>query len=229
MRTFSLLFTLLVLAASGCGTTTTPPAKTAKALSWTIDDLITEAKNKGIQAGKTTERDTMKTLATEGLTFAQQCLERAPEEAGCYYYRAVNTGFYYQAHVIGYQVGVKQMIEDLNRVMRLDPDYDYAGAYRMLGQLYTKLPQTATRSESIVRNLEKAEENLSEASRLAPDYPENHLALAEAFIAQGKFAPAVESLARAKQLVPQWQRNASYSEWQVTAQELEREVAKRTN
>jgi hypothetical protein len=73
---------------------------------------------------------------------------RAPEEAGCYYYRAVNTGLYHEVKIVGYQKGVKQMIEDCEMVIKLDPKYDHGGAYRILGQIYTKLPQTTGRPAS---------------------------------------------------------------------------------
>ena len=63
-----------------------------------------------------------------------------------------------------FPVGIKQMIEDCKTVIEVNPDYDHAGAYRMMGGIYTKLPQTGGNVESITRNLPLAEEYLKKAN-----------------------------------------------------------------
>lgn len=227
---FSLIAAIsAIIVICGCQKATSPQPKTAHGLSWTIQELISSAREASLAAEAAEKRSDMKDHAERGMAHAQECLERAPEEPACYYWRAVATGLYYEATVIGYQEGVKQMIADCMRVMQLDPRYEYAGSYRILGQLYTKLPQTGVHPSDVVRDLTRAESYLREAVRLAPQYPENHLTLAETLLAQEKVLEAIDALTRAKELVPQWKRSHSYGAWQASAKELEQKIARRAN
>ena len=219
-------FVWLVLALSlACGakksTSTSQPN-----LQRTVTESIRLAQQKAL-AAESASRKQMEKLAQDGIAASQECLARAPEEAGCYYWRAVNTGLYYQAHVLGYQTGVKQMLSDAEKVIQLQPSYANAGAYRLLGQLYTELPQTSSRAENIVQDLSKAEQYLKQAIQLAPQYPENHLALAANLLKQERFTEAKTELLNAKNLVPQWKRDHSYASWLVSTKKLEGELAKK--
>ena len=118
------------------------------------------------------------------------------------------------------------MISDCKKVISISPKYDHGGAYRMLGEMYTQLPQTAGRPDSITRDLDLAEEYLRKAVRLAPDYPENHLALAEALFRQDKFPQALESLVQTKNLAPHWSGDVSFDDWRNATSDLERKLAR---
>lgn len=144
----------------------------------TVAELTSLAQQKAKLAAQA-KRSNMKTLAEEGVAASNECLAHAPEEAACYYWRAVNTGLYYQAHIIGYQTGVKQMIADAHKAITLDAHYQHAGAYRLLGELYSQLPETSSRTDNIVRDLDKAETYFQKAFALAPQYAENAKNLAK--------------------------------------------------
>jgi tetratricopeptide (TPR) repeat protein len=60
---------------------------------------------------------------------------------------------------------------------QLDEHFDYAGPDRFLGQLYFQAPTIAS-----VGDRTKARKHLERAAELAPDYPENRLNLAEAYL-----------------------------------------------
>ena len=202
------------------------PAVTA-GKSTTILELVKASESAAFEANQARSRKDMKRSAELGLQYSTRCLEVAPEEPACYYYRAVNTGLFYKANVLGYQVGVKQMIEDSNRVIELDESYDNGGAYRILGELFTKLPQTTTRVNGVTRDLERAENYLNESLRISSEYPENSLLLAENLLEQQKFTEAFSILSQAKQLVPQWKQDRFYPEWKTTTKKLEKQLSRR--
>jgi len=214
-------FAVLLLA--GCGVKE-PPATARNSLSWGAQDLITQAKDFAGKSLAETNRSQARELALHGVDAAERCLMVAPEEPGCYYWRAVNTGLYHRVHIIGYQRGVKRMIDDCMKVISIDPRYNHAGAYRILGELYTKLPQTGGTTESVTRDLALAEQYLREAVKLSPDYPENHILLAETLIAQENVPGSASALKNAKDLTPHWKRDASYDSWKSSMIALEKKV-----
>jgi len=189
--------------------------------------MQSESRELALKAMEEKDRGKSKDYAEKGMEIAERCLMHAPENAGCRYWRAVNTGLYYKIRVVGYQSGIRKMIDDCNAVISLDPKYEHAGAYRMLGQLYTQLPQTGGNVESVTRDLSLAESYLKKAVELAPDYPENYLSLAENYLSQEKFGDAIEALADAKSLVQQWKHDASYEDWKVSFRGLEKQIDKR--
>jgi tetratricopeptide (TPR) repeat protein len=73
---------------------------------------------------------------------------------------------------------VKQMEREFKTAADLDKDFDYAGPERSLGLLYRDAPAWPFS----IGSRRKAREYLDQAAKLAPDYPENHLNLAETFL-----------------------------------------------
>ena len=127
----------------GCSSSNkSEPTAKIKNGSWTTQKLLMASKDAAAASMDEKNRGKAKDLAVDGIDFAERCLMRDPENAGCYYWRAVSTGLYYKIRVIGYQDGIRQMIADCKKVIEIDPSYDSGGAYRMLGQIYTKLSKT---------------------------------------------------------------------------------------
>jgi len=219
----------LLIAFAGCSASKAPKAQYAGGGTHGHKRLVTESREMAQGAMKEKSRSKKKELALAGVDAAERCLMTAPENPGCYYWRAANTGLYHSVHIIGYQKGIKRMISDCEKVNSLDADYEHAGAYRMLGQIFTQLPQTAGRPDSVVRDLDRAEGYLRKAVQFAPDYPENHLALAEALAAQGKGREALEALAQADEMAPRWKKDASYDQWRGDSLALRHKIDKRSN
>ncbi len=202
------------------------PPLTGKAPSMSVEEFIKVSQESSQRSQDAQSRKDKMTWAEHGRSVAEQCLMRFPEEPGCYYYHAINIGLYYEARIIGYQKGIQQMIADCEQVIKFDPEYDHGGAYRILGQLYTKLPQTVGRPDSITRDLDKAETYLKRAVRIAPDYPENQIFMAETLIAKDKNKAALEALLTAKDLTPRWRHDYAYPSWQATLANLEERLKK---
>ena len=111
------VFALLIIASCG---TKKAHINTAKGPSWNAERLLVASRDSARESMNETNRRKAKELATQGVEYAERCLMLLPEEAGCYYWRAVNTGLYYRVHIIGYQRGVKKMIEDCHKVIDID-------------------------------------------------------------------------------------------------------------
>lgn len=205
------------------------PPETTSTTSMNADELLSVARQSSERAQKAPTRETQRNWALHGVSVSEQCLMRKPEEPGCYYYRAINTGLYHEVKIVGYQEGVKRMIDDCNEVIKLEPKYDHGGAYRILGQIFTKLPQTAGRPDSVVRDLDKAEEYLEQAVRIDPSYPENFIFLSETLVAKDKYDEAKEALDTAKNLTPNWRHDIAYASWQETIKDLEKKIDKKIN
>jgi tetratricopeptide (TPR) repeat protein len=216
---FLLLILLLIVSCAA-----KKPPETTSTTSMNADELLSVAKQSSEYALKAPTREKQRNWALHGVSVSEQCLMRKPEEPGCYYYRAINTGLYHEVKIVGYQNGVKRMIDDCNKVIMLEPKYDHGGAFRILGQIYTKLPQTAGRPDSIVRDLDKAEEYLEQAVRISPNYPENYIFLSETLVEKDKYNEAKEALDTAKGLSPNWRHDSAYSSWQETIKDLEKKI-----
>jgi len=227
MRIRALLIIAIAALIASCAAPKKEPITSADVARMTGGELLAKAKESSELAQAAKDREAQRNWALHGISVAEQCLMRAPEEPGCYYYRAINTGLYHEVKIVGYQKGVKQMIDDCEKVIQLDPKYDHGGAYRVLGQIYTKLPQTTGRPDSVTRDLDKAEAYLRQAVRTGPDYPENHIFLAETLLEKEKYAEAESELAAAEDLTPRWRQDKSHGEWQLTMRDLSKKLDKK--
>jgi tetratricopeptide (TPR) repeat protein len=116
-------------------------------------------------------------LANQGIDACRQLAARTPKSAPAHYYLAMNLGQLARTELIGALFRVREMEREFKTAVGLDPLFDYAGPERNLGLLYLQAPTIGS-----IGSKRKAREFLERAARLAPDYPENHLNLAEAFL-----------------------------------------------
>ncbi|MBI2341271.1 MAG: tetratricopeptide repeat protein [Deltaproteobacteria bacterium] len=214
MRILKTLVPIFIAAAiASCGSA----AKDPITANHHPDSLTLKSWEKSLQlsisAVKTTDKQHKAKLALDGIANAEECIMKTPEEAACYYYHAINTGIYFGVHVIGYQDGLKTMISDCKKVIKLNDKFDHAGAYRILGKIYTDVPEMTMTKNGITKNLEKAISYLQKAVQIDANYPENHIYLADAYFESGKKEEAISSLANAVSLVPQWKNHHDYTMW----------------
>ena len=182
--------------------------------------LSEKAKNLYILAENAGDKQKKALLAKDGISFAEECIMKQPENAACYYYRAMNTGVYYSAHIKGYQDGIKSMIKDCKKVITLDEKFDHAGAYRTLGKIYTDMPEIIITKKSVAKDTELAVKYLKTAVQLDPSYPENRIYLAYALFEAGKKDEALAELANAAGLVPMWTNHHDYAYWKKLNKDL---------
>lgn len=163
--------------------------------------------------------------AKTGRTLADTCVQQHPREPGCYYYRAVLTGLYYGMTIMGYQSGLTQMVADCERLITIDPAFADAGAYRILGQIYTQIPETAFRPDSLTRDLAKARAYLEHAVARAPQHVENHLALCDTLLALEAWTTARTHCGQAERLLPAQHAHPAYTTWRRSLGEAKKRLA----
>ena len=89
------------------------------------------------------------------------------------------------------------------------------------------MPQTAGRPGGIVRDLDVAEEMLRQAVKIAPTYPENHIALARTLYMQDRYDEAAAEIMMAKEHLPEWRIDGSYGEWKKTIKRLSKKIERK--
>lgn len=200
---------------------TQKPAVTANSHPENLDGSLWEkARDSYIKAEATGDKQKKAALAKEGLAYAEECVMKEPENAACYYYRAMNNGVYYSAHVFGYQSGIRSMIEDCKKAAALDEKFDHAGAYRTLGKIYTDMPEIFVTKNGVSKDIDLAIKYLDKAVQIDGSYPENYLYLAAALSEADKKEDAVRALSSAGDLVPMWKNHRDYAYWKKLNTEL---------
>ncbi len=179
-----LLLTLFFIAscAKTTSTVTCPTSNTAS--------LLYGAKSSAERALNAKTNADQMAEARKGMQWGEGCVQSSPQEPGCYFYRAVNTGLYYEAAPLNYQKGLKKIIRDCNRVIELDPAYDGGGAFRILGNIYLKVPSFALSKKAIRKDMDLAVHYASQALAIDPKNHDNLLLWAEILMDQERFEEA---------------------------------------
>lgn len=127
----------------------------------------------------------------KGREYAEILSREHPEWADGHYWLGLNLcGL---AEVAGAKRGLKmvpQIIEAMERALRVDPVYDQAGPHRVLGRIYFECPAWPLSVGDIHQSLR----HLSKAAAIAPENSTNHLFLAETLLKLGKKPEAREEL-----------------------------------
>lgn len=134
-----------------------------------------------------------------GLRTTRLLLAREDEIAQAHYYYALNLGLLAKERPSRGHEAVKEMLPHLKKTFELAPQLDRAGAYRTLALVYLRAPGWP----ASVGDEEAGLEYATLAVENAPDYPGNHLALAEAWIATGNRRKAQTEVERARELTAQ--------------------------
>jgi tetratricopeptide (TPR) repeat protein len=171
------------------------------------------------------------TIAVQGIGAARKLLARAPQSAPGHYYLGKNLGQLARTKLLGALKIVDEMEEEFKQAAALDELFDYAGPHRYLGELYEQAPVIGS-----VGSRSKARKHLERAAQLAPDYPENRLNLAEAYLKWREkklLQRELDALARlwpeakTKFTTPEWE--AAWAKWSRRWQKLKADAAKLLN
>jgi len=117
------------------------------------------------------------TIAREGISACRQSLART-NSAAAHYYLAMNSGQLARAEFIGALRLVREMEREFKTAADLDAQFDFAGPERCLGLLYRDAPRWPVS----IGSKTKSRTFLEQAEKLAPDFPENRLNLAESYL-----------------------------------------------
>lgn len=190
MNRWSILFFLAALLGTGCFGTSSgsnvagiSPALIAArdkhdalAVADALEDLIANGNDRA-----------------EDRLFAYNIVKEKPVETAEYMYaRAAVTGrLVQQRGLLGADM-VKEVEDYARRSQALDPNFRMSAATRMLGTLYVVAPPALVQHGDSEKGLEMLEKLVHEH----PEVIENHLRVAEAYVALGDPEPAKEHLCR---------------------------------
>ena len=126
---------------------------------------------------------------------SSRAIDLQPDSAVSYFYRGLCRGKQGEMKGIWASLGmIEPFKEDMTKAVELGPKVNHAGPHRALGKLYLELPFF------LGGDSDKAVFHLKEAVRLAPDYAENHLGLAQILVKKNNSTQARESLHKLIQL-----------------------------
>lgn len=149
-------------------------------------------------------------IAVQGIAACRELIARAPKSAPAHYYLGMNLGQLARTELIGALKLVKEMEREFKTAEGLDAHFDYAGPARNLGLLYRDAPGWP----ASIGSRRKAKNYLDQAEKLAPDYPENHLNLAESFLQWHESADAKQELDALDALWPKAQKKFTGEKWE---------------
>jgi hypothetical protein len=169
-------------------------------------------------------------VAKEGILACRQALASDPALAPAHYYLAMDLGQVARTELWGALSLLGEMEKEWQTAIKLDEDFDFAGADRNLGLLYRDAPNWPVSLGSRTN----ARQHLLRAVWLHPEYPENPLCLLEAYVKwndHADSAPAAKALeqmlpeARNKFSGPAWE--SSWDSWDNRWKALQREMSQR--
>ena len=127
--------------------------------------------------------------------YSSKAIALQSDSAISYFYRGLCRGKQGETKGIWASLGIiGPFKEDMEKAVSLNPAVNHAGPHRALGKLYLELPFI------LGGDLGKSTFHLQEAVRLAPDYAENYLGLAQVLIKKNNSTEARETLNKLMQL-----------------------------
>jgi hypothetical protein len=148
-------------------------------------------------------------IAREGMAACHQSLVFT-NSAAAHYYMAMNLGQLARSESLGALKVVRQMESEFLIVASLNSGVDFGGPERGLGLLYRDAPGWPLS----IGNRSRSRKFLENAVKLAPDYPENVLNLAESELTWGEKAEAGKELAVLDALWPKAQKTLTGQAWE---------------
>ncbi|MBM4387983.1 MAG: hypothetical protein FJ088_09625 [Deltaproteobacteria bacterium] len=141
-----------------------------------------------------TENEEQKTVFLKAKDAAGRAIALNKNGVEGYYWYAVGIGKWGEANGVMKSLSqVKPMQQALEKVIKLDPNYDDGGGYRVLGRLYFRAPSVISIGDN-----DKSIENLKKAMKKNPRHKLTLFFLAETLMGEGEYAEALEVLARAE-------------------------------
>lgn len=149
-------------------------------------------------------------LANSGIEVCRQILASNPGAAAAHYYLALNLGQLARTKGLGALKLVKEMESEFKTALDLDANIDFGGSARGLSLLYRDAPGWPMS----IGSKRKAKTYLEQASKIAPDFPENLLIIIESDLKWGDRSDARKQLEALNALWPEAQKKFTGEQWQ---------------
>ncbi len=152
----------------------------------------------------------MEKIINEGIAASRVSVALEPTAAAGHYYLAITVGKLadLKRNLAAYGM-VKEVEREFHKARELDEQFCYAGPDRSLGLLYLEAPGWPLS----VGSRSKARKHLERAAELAPDFPENRLTLAEAYLKWHDKKPLARELGALETLWPVAHTNLAGADW----------------
>jgi tetratricopeptide (TPR) repeat protein len=144
-------------------------------------------------------------IALEGIDVSRKLVARKPELAAAHYYLAMNLVQLARTKSLGALKLVSEMEREFKTASQLDEKFDHAGPDRNLGMIYHEAPGWPTS----IGSHKKARQHLERARELAPEFPENHLYLIEAYLKWGDTKTAARAFETLQKRWPEMKKQFS--------------------
>lgn len=148
-------------------------------------------------------------IASEGIAACRAAIKTSPANAPSHYYLGLNLGQLAQTKSIGALKLVRQMEDTWLTARTLDESFDFAGADRSLGILYSECP----RPPLSIGSRDKARRAFERSIKLAPEHPDNRIYFAETLVKWGDDENAREQLKAIDALWDDARKRLSGDEW----------------
>jgi hypothetical protein len=160
-----------------------------------VDGLVAAIQANSKRIDREPDGKTRAQLADEANAYADACVAKEPQAAGCLYGRGLALGLQARAHPARAGELLKSMLQSLNGADAADPNYDEAGPSRVRALVLTRAPGWPVGPGDADAGLDSAKR----AVELRPRYPPNLLALADAQAKTGDVGGAKGTYARARE------------------------------
>ena len=168
---------------------------------------------------------------SEKIRYFSLCLEQTKKAlkppsnlAHGYFFNGLCTGSLGQVQGIWSSLGkIKPFKKDMEMAISLDPTVNEGGPHRALANLYLKLPYL------LGGDLGQSITHFKEAVRFGPQFGENYLGLAEAYIQNKNFLLAKKTLQMLLDIEPVLKKEDSIREWQTEARSLLNKILEQTD
>lgn len=160
--------------------------------------------------------------AVLGIAACRKALERDGRNVAAHYYLGMNLGQLARTKSLGALKLVSEMEREFKTAREIDARYDFAGPDRNLGLLYREAPGWPTS----IGSKTKARQHLEAAVQVSPDYPENRLNLADAYLKWGERAAVEAQFNALDQLWPRAQKEFRGETWAPVWSSWERRLRK---
>lgn len=165
-------------------------------------------------------------VAQIGIAAAKHLVAQHPDMAEAHYYLAMNLGQLARTKTLGALPLVDQMEVEFSAARKLNEKLDHAGPDRNLGMLYLEAPSFGS-----IGSRSKARQHLRRAVEIAPDYPENRLIMAEAYLrwkdhqlAAREFKALSDNWESAKKTYTGEEWTSSWLDWEKRFQNLKEKL-----
>ena len=207
-RSLALYGAFAVLVAA-CATPRRPAGPLPSSAPTSVEGLVAAIQADSARSDHAPDGQARTQLADEASAYAEACVAKAPQAAGCLYGRGLALGLQARAHPTSAGASLKDMLDALNKADAADPNYDQAGPSRVRALVLLRAPGWPLGPGDPDSGLVAARR----AVELRPQYPPNLLALGEALGKTGDTPGAREAYTRARDAAQALPANEDRDRW----------------